>query len=211
MVTLPASYFDAMYDVSPDPWGFADRWYEQRKYALTLASLPSRRYATAYEPGCSIGILTEALADRCDALIASDGASAAVAQARHRLSSRPSVRIEQRRLPEEWPAGRFDLVVVSELLYYFDGDDLPAMAGAMVDAVAAGGTLLAVHWRHPVDDYPHGGDAVHEVLGNAALSAGLLVLARHVEDDFLLEIFTRPRADEPAGRTVSVASREGLV
>ena len=210
-MTLPSSYFDAMYDVSPDPWGFTDRWYEQRKYALTLASLPARRYATAYEPGCSIGVLTESLADRCDALLASDGASAAVTQAQQRLASRPWVWVEQRRLPDQWPTGRFDLVVVSELLYYFDGDDLPAMAGSVVEAVAPGGTVLAVHWRHPVDDYPHGGDAVHEVLGNAALSSGLLVMARHVEDDFLLEVFTRPGDDEPAGRTVSVASREGLV
>ncbi|MFE7421819.1 hypothetical protein [Rhodococcus sp. NPDC057529] len=60
------SYFDAMYAASPDPWGFGDRWYEQRKYALTLAALPRPRYRRAFEPGCSIGILTAALAHRCD-------------------------------------------------------------------------------------------------------------------------------------------------
>ena len=28
-----------------------------------------------------------------------------------------------------------------------------------------GGTLLAVHWRHPVADYPRSGDDVHRILG----------------------------------------------
>ena len=52
-VTLGAGYFDAMYDAAPDPWGFQDRWYERRKYAISLAQLPERRYRSAFEPGCS--------------------------------------------------------------------------------------------------------------------------------------------------------------
>ena len=57
-VTLGAEYFDAMYQDAEDPWGFENRWYEQRKYAISLALLPARRYRSAFEPGCSIGVLT---------------------------------------------------------------------------------------------------------------------------------------------------------
>jgi hypothetical protein len=61
-----------MYEHANDPWGFADRWYEERKRAITLAALPDRRYRTAFEPGCSIGVLTADLAHRCDFILAGD-------------------------------------------------------------------------------------------------------------------------------------------
>ena len=54
---MPAGYFDAMYQAAADPWGFEDRWYEQRKYAISMALLPAARYRRALEPGCSIGVL----------------------------------------------------------------------------------------------------------------------------------------------------------
>ncbi len=77
LVTLGADYFDAMYQAAFDPWGFEDRWYEQRKYAISLAQLPQRRYRSAFEPGCSIGVLMQMLAGRCDRLLSCDLAAAA--------------------------------------------------------------------------------------------------------------------------------------
>ena len=76
--TLGASYFDGMYARSADPWGFTSRWYERRKYAISLAMLPRERYRRGFEPGCSIGVLTRQLAGRCDRLLACDVAAAAV-------------------------------------------------------------------------------------------------------------------------------------
>ena len=58
-MTLSPSYFDDMYAANRDPWSLASRWYEQRKYAVTLACLTRPRYRRAFEPGCSIGVLTE--------------------------------------------------------------------------------------------------------------------------------------------------------
>ena len=37
---LPDAYFDRMYAASADPWQLQERWYEKRKYAITLALLP---------------------------------------------------------------------------------------------------------------------------------------------------------------------------
>jgi hypothetical protein len=59
-----------------------------------------------------------------------------------------------------------------------------------------------VHWRHPVAEHARGGDDVHARL---AATPGLGRLARHEEEDFLLDVFTRV---PPAA--VSVAAREGL-
>ena len=123
-VTLQPDYFDSMYELSPDPWGFESRWYEARKYAISLAVLPAERYGDAFEPGCSIGVLTRSLAARCDRLLSCDGSLAAVAATAARTAGLPNVRVEQRVMPGAWPEGDFDLIVFSEILYYFAGEDL---------------------------------------------------------------------------------------
>jgi SAM-dependent methyltransferase len=186
--SLDASYFDAMYAASPDPWGFETRWYEQRKYALTLAMLPAERYQDAFEPGCSIGVLSQLLAGRCERLLSCDMAEAAVREARRRLGGHRQVRVEQRAVPARWPAGSFDLIVFSEFLYYFSDRDLHRVVELGERALRPGGTLLAVHWRHPVAEYPQGGDTVHRVLGERP---GLVRLASHREPDFLADVLIR--------------------
>jgi SAM-dependent methyltransferase len=202
-VTLETSFFDRMYAESDDPWGFATRWYERRKYALTLAALPRPRYARALEMGCSIGVLTVELAARCDQLLAVDASAEAVRQATARTAHLPQVTVEQRRLPDEHPAGTFDLVVLSEIGYYFSPGDLAAVIDAAVTALIAGGTLVAVHWRHPVTDYPLRGDDVHHAI---ARHVGLERTVSHEEADFRLDVFQRV---PPSAR--SVAEAEGLL
>ena len=160
-VTLPPAYFDAMYQAAADPWGFEDRWYEQRKYAVSLALFPAARYRSAFEPGCSIGVLTRMLAGRCDALLSRDVAAAAVRTAARRTADLPHVRSSSASCPRGWPAGRFDLIVFSEFLYYFGDHDLERVLKKAVAALEPEGTLLAVHWRHLVADYPRSGDDVH--------------------------------------------------
>jgi SAM-dependent methyltransferase len=199
MILEPA-YFDQMYAESEDPWGFTTRWYERRKHALTLDLLPGEHYDDAFEPGCSIGVLTERLARRCSRLLACDVAAAAVRAATARVSGQPGVRVEQRVLPREWPDGDFDLIVLSEFLYYFGGPDLQLVLGLAQKALRPGGALVAVHWRHPVPEYPRTGDEVHEALGR---QAGLSRLAEHREPDFVAEAYLN-------GPLTSVAQATGL-
>jgi SAM-dependent methyltransferase len=201
--TLEAGYFDAMYEAAPDPWSFENRWYERRKYAISLAQLPDRRYCSAFEPGCSIGVLTAMLARRCDRLLSCDVAVGAVQAAAQRTRELPHVLVEQRQIPRQWPAGSFDLIVFSEILYYFGDRDLEQVLDYGVGALRPGGTVLAVHWRHPVADYPRSGDDVHRVL---AARPGLARLAVHQEEDFLAEVYRRTD-----GEAVSVARATGLV
>ncbi|MPY95478.1 MAG: hypothetical protein GEV08_21200 [Acidimicrobiia bacterium] len=84
---VPETWFATLYERDADPWGYVGSDYEARKYALTLAALPSPRYRHAYEPGCSIGLLSADLALRCDQLLCSDYAPAAVERARDRLGT----------------------------------------------------------------------------------------------------------------------------
>jgi SAM-dependent methyltransferase len=204
--TVGAAYFDGMYAASPDPWGFSSRWYERRKYAISVAMLPSARYHSAFEPGCSIGVLTSMLAPRCGRLLSCDVSPAAAAAAAERAAAFPQVRVERRALPGDWPPGRFDLVVFSEILYYFAGDDLGRVLDLAVAALRPGGTLLAVHWRHPVAEYPQTGDEVHRAV---AARREITLVADHIEPDFLAQAYLRVAAGtDPA--SVSVAAAEGL-
>ena len=90
----------------------------------------------------------------------------------------------------------------SEILYYFGDDDLDQVLSCGVRALQPGGTLLAVHWRHPVADYPRSGDDVHQAL---AARPGLARLVSHQEPDFLAEVYIRTDATP-----VSVAQATGL-
>lgn len=160
--TLPVSYFDALYAADPDPWRFAASAYEREKYATTLRSLPRRRYASALEVGCSIGVLTWKLADRCEALLAIDAASAPLAMARQRCHDRPTVRFDQMLVPEEWPTGMFDLILLSEVVYYLCRRDVVRLARRVESALAGGGDIVLVHWTGATD-YPLSGDQASEI------------------------------------------------
>jgi SAM-dependent methyltransferase len=191
-VTLDQAHFQGKYDASPDPYGLAGRWYEARKRAISVALLPARRYGSAFEPGCSIGMLTALLADRCDRMLSCDAIAQAVAAARTRTAALPGVRVEQRTIPGQWPDESFDLVVLSEVLYYFDDADLEQLLGHAVKTLNPGGHLLAVHWRHHAPDHPRGGDEVHQIL---AEDSRLALLARYRDPDFTADIYARADGD----------------
>ncbi len=181
--TPAADYFDGLYADSDDPWGLADRFYEQRKRALLMASLPRRRFRRAFEPGCATGLITEQLAARCDQVVAWDTAAAALARASERLREHPNAQLERAAIPTQWPAGDFDLIVLSEVGYYCA--DLGALAARVQASLSDDGVLIACHWRHPAP-HAHSAEQVH-----AALTAGLPILVRHEEADFLLEVCSR--------------------
>ena len=126
--TLKPEYFDAIYAADPDPWNFADSPYEQAKYALTLNAMPKPRYRSALEVGCSIGVLTRSLASRCDAIVAIDAARAPLVEARRRCADLPGVRFEQMFVPEQWPEGVFELILLSEVVYYLSREDVGRLA-----------------------------------------------------------------------------------
>jgi LmbE family N-acetylglucosaminyl deacetylase/SAM-dependent methyltransferase len=200
---LPGEYFDELYARNDDPWRFQTRWYEQRKRAITVASLPDERYRSALEIGCSIGVLTEQLAARCERLLAVDVSSAAVEQARARTAHLPGVTVERRDVATEFPDGELDLVVISEVGYYFSRPALDAVLAATLAHLAEDATVIAVHWRHPVDDYLLTGDDVRAAIDEALTrDAALVGVVHHEEADFVLDVY---RTD---GR--SVAERTGL-
>ncbi|MFD6417648.1 class I SAM-dependent methyltransferase [Streptomyces sp. NPDC060194] len=195
-----------MYAGTDDPWDLAGRWYERRKYALTLAALPRPRYRRAFEPGCSVGVLTRMLAGRCDEVLGADRVERAVAAAAARTRDQPNVSVRRLVVPEEWPDGRFDLVVLSELLYYFDDERLREILRLTADSLEPGGSLVTVHWNHPVPEHRLTGAQLQPYLAEVP---GLLPGPVLADPDFTLATFARPLADGTP--PPSPAAAEGLV
>ena len=201
MNRLPDDYFDQMYSHSADPWELATRWYEQRKYAITLSLLPCQRYQHAFEPGCSIGVLTALLTQRCTRVTATDVAAAALENASRRLTKAglsDQVTLLRRSMDQPWPPGPFDLVVLSEVGYYMASDELRTVLDRECPQLADGATVVAAHWRHPVDDYPMSGDDANNVI---AATAGLHLIGSYRDPDVAIDVFNTATGASVAART----------
>ncbi len=178
--------FERLHAQHDDPWRVHVSRYERSKRAVTLATLPRRHYRRVFEPGCSIGELSAALAPRCGKLLAADVSATAVRAARRRLSRFRNVTVRRATVPRDWPPGRFDLIVISELGYFLDVDDLSELLDRARSSLTAGGQVLLCHWRGEVDGWPLNGDRVHEI---AAARLRLPRLAHHLAPGFRVDVF----------------------
>jgi SAM-dependent methyltransferase len=182
------AYFDQAWAKSDDPWDHAGRFYETRKYDATVALLDRERFVRAFEPGCGIGLLTERLAKRCDVVEARDLHHRAVNATRTRCIDFPGVNVQVGAIPGDWPLGRFDLIVLSELLYYLDSEQLTAVRNRTAEAAVPGALLVLVHYRRPVLDHAIGGDAANEIFANDDLWTPR---GSYIDDDFRLDLAVR--------------------
>jgi chemotaxis methyl-accepting protein methylase len=64
------------------------------------------------------------------------------------------------RIPCEWPDERFDLIVLSEVLYFLAPSDIASVADRVAGTLAPDGIVLLVNWRGQVDDPCTGDQAV---------------------------------------------------
>jgi SAM-dependent methyltransferase len=149
--SVPASYFENKFQSDIDPWEFRTSAYEREKYAATVAALTRPRYASAFEAGCAIGVLSGLLAAHCDRLVAVDGSGIAIAEAK--LQNLPKVQFRTAFLPDEFPSGHYDLIVLSEVLYYFSEADLARLAEHCVATLNPDGEIILCHWLGETD-YP---------------------------------------------------------
>ncbi len=97
------------------------------------------------------------------------------------------------------PNDHHDLVVVSEVLYYLDTDDLATVTAWSRAMREGGATLVAVDFRHPVPEHAQSGDTVHARLRDE-LGAPM---ATYLDDDVVIDVFAAPGEQ-------SVAVTEGL-
>lgn len=189
--TIPPGYFEERYAADPDPWRFESSDYERAKYDATLAALPRAAYASGLEIGCSIGVLTERLAGRCGRLVALDVADAALDRARERCRGLDHVGFVRGQVPGDWPDGTFDLILLSEVVYYLDAADVGRLVGRVRETLRGGGDVVLVHWTGETH-YPLTGDEAAERF--VAEAAGFLATAAGSRADaYRLDVLTDRR------------------
>jgi hypothetical protein len=184
-----AAHFQRLYDADPDPWHFRTSEYEQAKYQRTLETLPERHFRSAFEVGCSIGVLTNLLAVRCDALLAVDIVEQPLHAARIACSDQPWVQFRRMQVPDEWPNNEFDLIVLSEVLYFLSPGDVAKVAERVIASLDATGLALLVNWRGRSGD-PCTGDEAADLFIERT-SAWLQPRIQYQEDTYRLDLLGR--------------------
>jgi SAM-dependent methyltransferase len=188
--SLPPSYFDQLYTADPDPWKFETSEYEAKKYAATIAALNQHTYVSALEIGGSIGVLTEKLASKCDSLLSIDVSQIAQNRAIKRCQKLSQVRFEIMFVPQQFPDEMFDLILVSEVGYYWGWEDMQKSQQLILQHLKPGGHLLLVHWTLYARDYPLSGDEVHESFLKLTPHQ-LQHLKAQWEEEYRLDLFER--------------------
>ncbi|WP_232493267.1 SAM-dependent methyltransferase [Novosphingobium kaempferiae] len=190
LTSLSPDYFERMFQGSQDPWNLESSAYEAAKYRATVAALETRRFARALEVGCARGVLTRQLAPHCDALLAIDVSGTALKAARERCADLRHVLFANMVFPKFAPATRFDLLILSEVVYYWDDSDIRAAGDWIARHLLPGGYLLLVHWTGTTD-YPQTGDGAVCKL-RSALGSIVNVVTACREAAYRLDLWCRP-------------------
>jgi predicted TPR repeat methyltransferase len=195
--TTARAFFESVYEASEDPWSFATDPYEQGRYRHIVSLLGDRTFARGFEPGCSVGVLTEMLAPHCEHLLATDISTVAVGRARARCAALPQVEVRQGALPDDLPTAPVDLVVLSEIGYYFDEVALAGVVAGVAERLTADGVLIAAHWTGHSPDHVLSGHDVHRLLDAAP---GLRRIAGESRPGYLIGRYHRRSRGSMFGR-----------
>ncbi|OSP54373.1 methyltransferase [Pseudoruegeria sp. SK021] len=118
-------HLQGLYANSHDPWGFEHSAYEQAKFKATRAALSRHRYQSAFELGCGNGQLARHMAEIAFRYTGMDAVGKALDAARVAV---PTGRFVRGFYPCDLPDDRFDLVILSEILYFLDEASLRHLA-----------------------------------------------------------------------------------
>jgi predicted TPR repeat methyltransferase len=180
-----AAHFQRLYDANPDPWGFRTSIYEQEKYRQTIAALGDRTFERGFEVGCSIGIFTRLLAQRCQSLLAVDIVETPLISAREQCADLPQVQFKCMDITTAWPEGQFDLIVMSEVLYFLSPAAIAGVARRATSCLARDGLVVLVNWLGKGDDPLSGGDAARRFI---AAASDLTVAAQDKQARYRLDL-----------------------
>ena len=193
-IDFDAPHFDA------DPWGYLERWYEQRRRQLIAAMLPQQALGRVLEIGCSTGLVAQLLAQRAQHWLGVDISEKAIALAREHLANHAHVDLQQVDITQHWPSGSFDTYLICDVCYYMPAQALEHIAQQIARSAQASTVMLLAHWRHPFEEAQTPTQQVHRIFADAS---GLQALASYADEDLLVDVWS--------GNGCSVARAEGLI
>jgi len=173
--------FDTLFTQSADPWDYDVAPYEQVRFARTIAALDGRQFRQGLEVACAAGSLTEMIAPHCNHLLALDASRAALDHARRRLAPWPHVDIRLARMPEQLPEGRFDLIMLSDMLYYLGLSGLQNFLATLIERAEPDAMIVLVDYLGPMGIAINGEKAAEASIALARLRGWRLT--RHERND----------------------------
>jgi SAM-dependent methyltransferase len=154
------SFFDAIWK-DGDYWSFESSPFEAAKHARQLDLVRDRRYDRALEIGCGAGAFTRLLAQSCRNIVGLDVSAAAIERARARGTADGAIDFRVTNAMEYDPApdGPFDLVVISETIYYlgwlYTLFEVAWFVATVFDATRDEGRLLMTNTHGTGEDRLH--------------------------------------------------------
>lgn len=186
MNTIPPSYFIGRYAARSDPWELSNSQYEVRKRQHVLEMLPRSHYHRGYEPGCARGDLTRLLAPRVAELWAVETVSKAITITNKTCASYSNVRTIRADIRYWTPPGPIDLVVFSEILYYFSASDFHRIISQIGAQLSNDANVIAVHrCRRPGAGW--NATQLHKVL---TLTLGGTITAQSQNQDYEIAVLS---------------------
>lgn len=145
-----------LYAATDDPWQFDTSPYEQCRFVATRDALEQRRYAAALEIGCGNGALARHLALFCARYVGMDAVGRAVDAAREKV---PQGQFVVGTYPCALPQGPFDLVILSEFLYFLTPDSIAQLCGDVAQ-IAPRAEILCITYLGDTEQILQGVDAL---------------------------------------------------
>ncbi len=184
--------FEAAY-TNPDPWASADPAYryQRRKYETLLSFLPDRRFRSALDLGCGVGLMSRMLTAHAETVLGLDVAQGAVDVALAASTGLPGLTFGQADIFDLSPSldGQFDLLVLTDTLYYLhplDDGTLKGLAIRSQRLLAPGGIcLLANHYFSGADADSRVSRRIHEAF---AWSPSFTLLYIHRRPFYLVSV-----------------------
>ena len=91
MKAIDVAGFERKFRENIDPWDYTNSQFEHFKRDVLLRACGHGKHGRALELGCAIGETTRSLAPLCLRLVALDGSTTAIAEAKRRVRTRMSI------------------------------------------------------------------------------------------------------------------------
>ncbi|USQ15414.1 methyltransferase domain-containing protein (plasmid) [Legionella lytica] len=187
-MNINAEFFEMMYQNNPDPWRFASNAYELNRYEKICDIVRNQRPHYIFEAGCSIGILTEKLAQIAQFVEAIDISHTAATIAQKRCHALANVKIQCDSLSNYVANPNTDLFILSEIGYYFYPEEWENIIKKILISKTSSFHLLASHWLGTSSDHILSADEVHSII----CSLNVFQLKRSVRTkDFRLDYWEK--------------------
>ncbi|WP_018146905.1 class I SAM-dependent methyltransferase [Henriciella marina] len=153
--------FEQKFEADADPWQTWDSRYEAVKRASLAKAIGPGPYGRGLEIAAGNGSNTLMIANRTRRLIATEGAPAGAELVRKAVHAQPHVEVVLHDVAERLPAQAFDLIVISELLYYLGRKPFGMLAREVSRTLQPGGRLVLLHHVENFSDRARPANSVH--------------------------------------------------